>query len=108
MGLEYQEGNFSITQYNQTEKAEIKLDQAVGLSRQEDGTWAMVGDFYHASSQQLKNYYHTHIFDRELGTAYAIEQSKAALEEQSFFCSENETAEVGSDNLIHMVYERYQ
>ena len=45
MGLEAQEGDFSITQYGKTEPAQLKLDEAVGLARQKDGTFAMVGDF---------------------------------------------------------------
>ena len=109
MGLSFQEGNFTITQYGTTEKAEIKFDEAVGLSCQEDGTFAMVGDFYHSRNTGLRKYYSdNNRFSADIGTNYAIEQSKGALEEQQFFCSDNESAEVGSDGMIRMVYSRYE
>ena len=108
MGLTFTEGDHKITQYGTTEKAQIKLDDAVGLSRQEDGTWAMVGDFYHSRNQNLRKYYgHTEGFNADLGTSYAVEQAKGQLEEQQFYCSENEEAKTGQDGLIRMVFERY-
>ena len=108
MGLEFQEGNHTIKQYGTSEKAEIKLDDAVGLSRQEDGTWAMVGDFYHSRNQGLRKYYgNNNGFNTDLGTNYAIEQAKGQLEEQQFFCSENEEGKVGSDGMIRMTYSRF-
>lgn len=108
IGLKFEEGNFKITQYGKTEKAELKLDKAVGLSLQKDGTWAMVGDFYHAKTQSLNKYYNnTKQFSADVNTAYAIEQSKSTLEDKQFFCSENEEAKIGSDGLIRMVFENY-
>jgi hypothetical protein len=108
MGLAYTEGNHTISQYGTKEKAEIKLDDAVGLSRQEDGTWAMVGDFYHSHNQGLRKYYgRNDLFNTDLGTNYAVEQAKGQLEEQQFFCSENEEAKPGQDGLIRMTFERY-
>ena len=109
MGLAFQEGNFTITQYGTSHQAQLKLDTAVGLACEADGTWAMVGDFYHSNTASLHKYYRNNQqFDADLSTAYAIEQTKGQLEEQQFFCSENADAEVSkSDGLIHMMYTRY-
>ena len=108
MGLEYSEGNHTITQYGTTEKAELKLDNAVGFSEQKDGTFAMVGDFWHSNNSKLKRYYGKNDqFTADVSTAYAIEEAKHNLEEQSFYCSENAEAKIGEDGLIRMVFERY-
>jgi len=108
MGLTFEEGSFTITQYGTTSKAEIRLDNAVGLALQEDGTYSMVGDFYHSRNSKLNRYYGNNAkFTEELSTAYAVEQTKGSLEEQQFFCSENEAGKVGSDGMIRMVFERY-
>lgn len=107
MGLDFVEGNHTITQYGTTEKAEIKLDSAVGLSQQEDGTWAMVGDFWHSRNGKLRKYYgRAEQFSQELSTNYAIEQSKGELEEHQFYCTSNTEGKVGEDGLIRMTYER--
>ena len=108
MGLEVQEGNFTITQYGQSESAELKVDNAVGLQRQKDGTWSMVGDFYHARDQKLKKFYNrTSNFDKELSTNYAVEQTKGELSKNHFYCSSNPEGTVGADGKIRMVFESY-
>lgn len=110
MGLEAQEGDFSITQYGKTEPAQLKLDEAVGLARQKDGTFAMVGDFWHSQNRDLKKYYGpdgNETFVKELSTSYAVEEAFIGLEQQNFFCSENEKATIGEDGLITLTFERY-
>ena len=108
MGFEAQEGDHSITQYGTTDTAQLKLDDAVGLSRQKDGTFAMVGDFWHSKNRSLKGYYgRNEKFVKELSTAYAVEEAFGTLEDQNFFCTENEKAEVGEDGLITLTFERY-
>jgi len=108
MGFKYELGNFTVSEYGSSEKAEIKLDKSLGLSRQTDGTWAFVGDPYHCSTQNLRRYYgKVDQLSTELSTSYAVEEAKTALEAQSFFCTENENAQVGKDGLIHMTFERY-
>jgi hypothetical protein len=108
MGLTYQEGTFTIKEYGTSEKAELLLDKSLGLSRQEDGTWAFVGDPYHCTTQNLRRYYgRVEQLSQELSTSYAVEEAKTTLEAQNFFCSENEAATVGKDGLIHMTFERF-
>jgi hypothetical protein len=108
MGLEFTEGNHTITQYGTSEKAEIKLDNAVGFSRQEDGTFAMVGDFWHSKNKDLRKYYgKTKQFDKDISTSYAIEEAKSNMEAQNFFCTGNEAGEVGQDGLITMTFESW-
>jgi hypothetical protein len=108
MGLEFKEGEFNISWYGKTEKAEIQIDKAVGLAKQADGTYSMVGDFYHSQNQKLRKYYgNNQGFAADLGTAYAVEQAKGELSQQQFYCSENENADIGSDGMIRMVFNRY-
>jgi len=108
----YEEGKFVIRQYGQSETAQIRLAEAVGLARQKDGTWAMIGDVYHVRSNEknskLRNYYsHNDQFQQDLSTAYAIEETKSELESAQFFCTENEQAVVGQDGKITMVFSQY-
>lgn len=108
MGYTFNEGNHTITQYGKSEKAEIKLDNAVGFSRQADGTFAMVGDFWHSKQQSLKKYYgKVDQFNQDLSTSYAIEETKSNLEAANFFCTANEAAEAGQDGLITMTFESW-
>jgi len=108
MGLEHQVGDFTITQYGTSSKAEIKLDSAVGLAIQSDGTYSMVGDFYHSKNRKLSKYYgKTKQFASDLSTAYAIEEATTRLEEQQFYCSENAEGDVGEDGMITMCFESW-
>jgi len=108
MGLEAQEGDFTITQYGTSEKAQLMIDEAVGLSRQKDGSFAMVGDFWHSKNRALKGYYgRNEKFVEDLSTAYAVEEAFTNLEDQNFFCTENENGTVGEDGFITLTYERY-
>lgn len=110
MGLSVEEGNFTISQYGTSEKAEIRIDKAVGLQRQKDGTWSMVGDFYHADRNKLRKYYGStgnKKFTKELSTGYAVEQSKGELTNNHFYCSSNAEGKVGADGKIRMVFESY-
>lgn len=107
MGFEHKEGDHKITEYGTTEKAEILLDKSLGLSLQEDGTYAFVGDPYHCSGK-LRNYYgRLQNLTNELGTAYAVEEASVNLEQHQFFCTENSEAKIGEDGMIHMVFESY-
>jgi len=108
MGIAHQEGAFTINQYGKSEKAEIKLDEAVGLSLQEDGTWSMVGDFYHSHKAELRKFYSRgNDFSAQLGTAYSVEQAKEELTMKGFFCTGNEDAEVGEVGMIRMTFESF-
>ena len=108
MGLTFQEGNFTITQYGKSSKAEIKMDSAVGLAVQEDGTYAMVGDFYHSKNRKLSKYYNrTQQFASDLSTAYAVEEATTRLEEQQFYCTGNAEGKIGEDGLITMCFESW-
>lgn len=108
MGYTYELGNFKITEYGTTEKAEVLLDKSLGLSLQEDGTYAFVGDPYHCRTQKLNNYYgQLDRLESELSTAYAVEETTYNLEQQNYFCTENAEAKIGDDNLIHMCFESY-
>ncbi len=107
MKIEFQVGDFSITQYGTTSEAQVKVDDAVGFALQEDGTYSMVGDFYHSTSKDLKKYYNQSVqFQQDLETAYAIEETFQKMEELQFMCTDNVDAEIGTDGKISMVFER--
>ena len=110
LGWNFEEGNFSITQYGQTSKAEIKFSDALGLTQEADGTWSMVGDPYHHHGKDgLNRYYRQEAkFAADLGTAYAIEDAKQKLEAMQFYQTENEAGTVGADGLIHLTFESNQ
>ena len=104
--------NEDIQLYGQAAKAEVVIAReegraTVGLARQEDGTYAIIGDFYHArdgETQQLIKYYRKdEVFMTELQTAYCIEQAKAKVEEIGFVIEENIEGVVGEDGTITMV-----
>lgn len=111
LGWQFEEGNFKITQYGTTEKAEILLDsknKALGLSQQEDGTWALVGDPYHTPYDHVlhKYYRQEKKFLDDLGTSYAIADAKEKLEEQGFEVVENDKGVVGRDGKVRMTFQK--
>ena len=105
LGWAFEEGNFTITQYGTSSKAELKFSDAVGMSLQEDGTWSLVGDPYHDRGSLHKYYAKEKEFARDLGSAYAVTEASEALEEQNFYCVENEKGVVGPDGKIRMVFQ---
>ena len=108
MGLKYQVGDHKITQYGTTSKAEIKLDDAVGLSQEKDGTWSMVGDFYHSHNPKLKKYYgNAERFNKDLSTQYGVAEAFIRLEDQGYICTENEEGNVGDDGLITLSFQNW-
>ena len=108
MGYDFQVGNFTITEYGTSEKAEILLDKSLGLSCQEDGTFAFVGDPYHCRTQNLRQFYgKLDKLTSTLATNYAVEEAIENLEQHQFFCTENSEAQAGEDGLIRMTFESY-
>jgi len=106
MGIFFEEGNnLKIQSNGRTAEVDLKMDQCIGMKRQQDGTWTLVGDPYY--SQRMKKYYtREKQFTSELNVAYGLEETKDVFESQGFFCSENSEAAV-VDNKIQMVYTRY-
>lgn len=105
MGFKVQTGSFTVTQYSTSETVQLKVDNAVGFAKQADGTFAMVGDFYHATGK-LKEYYNNNArFQQELNVAYGIEDAKQKLEDlgMGFEITENAEGVIGKDGMIRMV-----
>lgn len=106
MGLKFEEGSFKITQYGRTEKADIKFENALGLQKQQDGSWMLVGDPYHCQNQKLRNYYGKQAqFDKDLKISYAITEAKEQLEQMNFQCVENEAGTVGPSGKIRVIFQ---
>lgn len=107
MGLKVETGTFKVSQYGTTEEASIRVDNAVGFQKQKDGTYSMIGDFYHArSNPKLYGYYNqSEKFQQELNAAYGIEDAKQKLEDLGlgFEITENEEGLIGKDGMIRMV-----
>lgn len=104
MGCEnVQTGNFTISQYGQSSEATIKVDSGVGFAQQADGTFEMVGDFYHSRDRAMRKYYgRNQEFQTDLQSAYAIEDQLVKLDELGFEIIENADGLVGEDGLIRM------
>ena len=106
MGLTFEEGNFAISQYGQKETAQLKFENALGIQKQKDGTWMMVGDPYHCKNQKLRQYYGNQAkFDTELKTAYTIIETTEQLESMNFTCVENAEGTVNSSGKIRLVFQ---
>ena len=75
------------------------------MSLEKDGTWTLVGDPYHDNGKLKKYYGKEKQFARDLGSAYAISEATESLEEQNFYCIENEKGVVGADGRIRMVFQ---
>jgi len=94
MGLECQEGTFTVSEYGKSEKAELLLDKSLGLSLQEDGNYAFVGDPWHCKTQGLRKYYgKMNQLSEKLSTNYAVEEAVENLEQKNFFCTDNSRSE---------------
>lgn len=105
MGFKVETGRFTVSQYGQSGEASVRVDNAVGFQRQQDGTFSMIGDFYHAQGK-LRNYYgKNEQFQQELNVAYGIEDAKQKLDDLGlgFEITENEEGVVGKDGMIRMV-----
>lgn len=108
LGYKYEVGNFTVTEYGTSEKAEVLLDKSLGLSLQEDGTYAFVGDPYHCRTQNLSRYYgKLDKLESEVSTAYAVEEAIYNLEQHQYFLSENAEAKVGEDGMITLTFDSY-
>ena len=106
MGLNVEAGDFTISQYGTSSKANLKVDKAVGFVKGENGCFSMVGDFYHASDSKLKSWYGNNAdFTSKLNAAYGIEHAKQQLSELGgdWTIEENEDGVIGKDGLIRMV-----
>jgi hypothetical protein len=105
MGLESTTGNFTITQYGTSATAELRVDEAVGFAKQADGTYSMVGDFYHSRGALKKYYGKNEQFAQDLNVAYGIEDAKQKLEDlgMGFEITDNEDGVIGKDGMIRMV-----
>jgi hypothetical protein len=93
----------TINQYGQSDTASVWIDDGLGFKREEDGTYSMIGDFYHTNSAFRKYYGDNQGFQTDLNTAYAIEDTRMKLEELNFEFTENPEGLVGEDGMIRMV-----
>lgn len=105
MGFKVETGTFKISQYGESGNASIRVDNSVGFQKQSDGTFNMIGDFYHAGGKLRQYYGKNEQFQQELNVAYGIEDAKQKLDDLGlgFEITENEQGIVGKDGMIRMV-----
>ena len=96
-------GSQKISQYGSSEMASVWVDGAVGFKVESDGTYSMVGDFYHSRTNFSKYYGNVPQFEKDLTVAYAVEDNKIKLDELGFEITENVEGLIGDDGLIRMV-----
>ncbi len=109
MGLKVEVGDFTITEYGTSDQACIKVDKAVGFKKEADGTFSMIGDFYHATGK-LKEYYNRNQkFQEDLNVSYALEDARQKLEDlgMGFEIEENPEGLIGKDGMIRQVAVSY-
>lgn len=98
-----------ISQYGESETADVVVDSGVGFKREKDGTFSMIGDFYHSKS--MKRFYNKHKeFQKELTAAYGVEDALEKVSElnMGFELTGNEECEVGEDGLIRLEFTTFQ
>ena len=105
MGLKVETGKFKVSQYGTTEEVSVRVDNSVGFVKQADGTFSMVGDFYHAKGKLNGYYGKNDKFQQDLNVAYGIEDAKQKLEDlgMGFEITENEEGVIGKDGMIRML-----
>lgn len=98
-----------INQYGTTEMADIWIDDAVGFKQEADGTFSMIGDFYHSRSGFKKYYRKIDKFTQELNAAYGLEDTIRKVEDlgMGFTLTGNEEAEEGEDGLIRLEFTTF-
>lgn len=99
-----QTGTKTISQYGRSDVASVWVDDAVGFKKEADGTYSMIGDFYHSKSELRKFYGREQEFERELTLAYGIEDTIMKMESLGFELTENPEAKVGQDGLIRLEF----
>jgi len=81
---------------------EIIVGRGLIMSKSEDGSYTINGDFYNEQGRLSDFYNREKKFQEELTTAYTISQTETVLEEQGFTIDENIEGRIGSDGLIRM------
>jgi hypothetical protein len=105
MGFNAIEGGKIRTSYGyggRTEEVDIKINDSVGLKQQEDGSWALEGDFYGTKHQ--KYYNKENQFIKELQGQYCVAKAKAKIADLGggWVITDNEEAAVDEDGFIIM------
>ena len=104
MGLNYEEGEFALTGTNQKVQLLLERDH-LGLQRQQDQSFMLVGDPYYCQNAKLRKYYnHVEQFDRDVKTAYAVVETTEQLETMGFVCTDNAEGKV-KNNKVRMVFQ---
>lgn len=104
-------GSHRISQYGTTDTASVWVDEAVGFKEEADGTYSMIGDFYHSNDRTMRNYYgNNDKFQRDLNAAYGIEDAIMKVESlgYGFELTGNPEAVEDEDGLIRLQFETYQ
>ena len=110
MGCEARVSKRTIKPYGTSATADIWIDDAVGFKKEKDGTYSMIGDFYHSNDSVMRGYYNNvDKFDEDLSLAYAVEDATTKLESlnMGFDLTGNAELEEDEDGLIRLEFTTY-
>jgi len=114
MGLDVLGQNESVEAEGWTEQAELIIGRnssnqaCVGMARQQDGNFSVIGDFYYAKSAEARKYYNkTKLFQDNLSRFYCVEKATQDLAEQGFTMEENPNGDLNAQGMVQMVACRY-
>lgn len=110
MGLTPEVGNFTVTSEGNTQQVGIRLGKTLGLAKQADGSYTLIGDTYYSDGKFRQKYSgNLNLFQQDLTAAYAVEDAKQKIADLGlgFEFEENAEGLVGQDGMIRMVAVSY-
>lgn len=108
MGCEAQVGTKKITQYGKSDTADVWVDNAVGFKKEKDGTYSMIGDFYHSRGVMRKYYSKNKQFEEDLNAAYGIEDAVTKMTNLGYGFTLTGEPEEDEDGMIRLEFTTYQ
>lgn len=105
-----QTGTKQISAYGQSDTANVWTDNGgVGFKKEKDGTYSMVGDFYHAQGKMRDYYNRNEQFQEDLNGAYGIEDTMAKVNALGlgFELTGNEQFEEDEEGVIRLEFTTY-
>jgi len=110
MGCEnVQTGEHPINQYGVSDTANVWIDNAVGFKKEKDGSYSMIGDFYHSKTTMRKYYGKNNEFEEDLNAAYGIEDAITKIDSLGlgFSLTGNAECEEDEEGIIRLEFTTY-
>lgn len=114
MGISVLGENQTVATYGNKATAELVIGKnhsqtpVVGMARQENGNYSMIGDPYYATQESVRKFYgKTQQFQQELQKNYCVIDATTRLESEGFTIEENSEGVVNEQGKIQMLASRY-